>query len=58
VGRPVALCSVRLGGSTLTEFYKTQYSVSSDGRFLINELVNDSADLPITLILNWAAPRK
>jgi serine/threonine protein kinase len=32
---------------------KHQYSVSSDGRFLVNELVE--SDTPISLILNWRA---
>jgi Tol biopolymer transport system component len=34
--------------------FKTQYTVSGDGRFLINNLTEeDSAASPITLILNW-----
>ncbi len=32
---------------------KPQYSVSSDGRFLVNEQVDDPAANSITLILNW-----
>jgi len=31
---------------------KHQYSVSADGRFLVNELEESTAS-PITLILNW-----
>jgi hypothetical protein len=37
---------------------KTQYAVSADGRFLINQPVADSAPPPITLILNWRPPGK
>ena len=46
----MALTGVLLGGGAAT--WKHQYSVSRDGRFLINQLVETSAP-PITLILNW-----
>ena len=50
-GTPVALFQTRIaGGGAAT--WKHQYSVSRDGRFLINQLVETSAP-PITLILNW-----
>jgi Tol biopolymer transport system component/predicted Ser/Thr protein kinase len=32
---------------------KQQYDVSRDGRFLINQTVEESTTTPITLILNW-----
>ena len=33
-----------------------QYAVARDGRFLINQMVDDAA--PITLILNWKGEGK
>ena len=51
-GTPVALFPTRLpagGGAEL----KHQYAVSRDGRFLINQTVEESTNNPITLILNW-----
>jgi hypothetical protein len=34
--------------------FKFPYAVSSDGRFLVNDLqLEDTARSPITLILNW-----
>ena len=45
---PVALLQTRLAGVP-----KHQYSVAADGRFLINEVVDDSASSLLTLILNW-----
>jgi hypothetical protein len=32
---------------------RPQYAVSRDGRFLINQLAEESASTPITLILDW-----
>jgi Tol biopolymer transport system component len=32
---------------------KHQYSVAADGRFLVNEVVDDSASSLLTLVLNW-----
>jgi Tol biopolymer transport system component len=55
VGRPVPLFPVHVVGGTLTEFVKAQYSVSRDGRFLMNEPVEGRESVPITLILNWSA---
>ncbi|MBI4474963.1 MAG: PD40 domain-containing protein [Acidobacteria bacterium] len=51
-GRPVALFpiqSVPIGGS----IQRPQYAVSRDGRFLINQPVEEPTASPITLILNW-----
>jgi hypothetical protein len=46
---PVALFQPRMDSNVVRE----QYSVSADGRFLINEIIDDSSAPPITLILNW-----
>jgi len=48
-GRPEALFQTRMNLNP----YKHSYAVSADGRFLINQLVNESATTPITLLLNW-----
>jgi Tol biopolymer transport system component len=32
---------------------KQQYAVAPDGRFLINQIMDDASATPITLILNW-----
>jgi Tol biopolymer transport system component len=45
---PVALFQTRM----INNAYKQQYAVAADGRFLINQMVED-APSPITLILNW-----
>jgi eukaryotic-like serine/threonine-protein kinase len=42
------LFPVRLSGVP-----KHQYSVAADGRFLVNEVVDDSASSLLTLVLNW-----
>jgi hypothetical protein len=31
------------------------YDVTSDGRFLVNRLVDDATATPITLVVNWPA---
>jgi Tol biopolymer transport system component len=49
---PVALFQTRIAGGA-GQSVKPQYAVSRDGRFLINERVEESAPTPITLILNW-----
>jgi eukaryotic-like serine/threonine-protein kinase len=48
-GAPVTLFSSRIPESIV----KPEYTVSRDGRFLINQTLDDSAPTPITLILNW-----
>jgi Tol biopolymer transport system component len=45
---PIALFTARV-----PQVPKPQYSVTTDGRFLINEQVEDPAANSITLILNW-----
>ena len=40
-------------------FFAThEYAVSRDGRFLINQMVEESVNSPITLILNWNPDQK
>jgi len=48
----VALFQTRIVGGSV-QIVKHQYAVSRDGRFLINEPVQESTPTPITLILNW-----
>jgi hypothetical protein len=50
-GTPMALFQTRIVGGTDPNAGK-QHDVSDDGRFLINTVL-DSADVPITLLLNW-----
>jgi hypothetical protein len=45
---PVALFRWRLSGVP-----KHQYSVAADGRFLVNEVVDDAASSLVTVVLNW-----
>jgi len=45
---PVALFQVQLAGVP-----KHQYSVARDGRFLVNEVVDDLASSLLTVLLNW-----
>jgi hypothetical protein len=53
-GVPVALFPTRMTGGL-----KPQYAVSRDGRFLINQIVEESTSSPIALILNWnPVPKK
>jgi len=47
---PRPLFQPRILGGNLN---KPQYAVSSDGRFLINQVLDDPSATPITLILNW-----
>jgi len=52
VGTPVALFPTRIAGGVETSA-RANYAVSRDGRFLINQEVEESTAAPITLILNW-----
>ena len=52
IGKPVALFPTRLAAASNFR----PYFVERDGRFLINDLLDESAPSPITLILNWKAP--
>jgi hypothetical protein len=53
---PVALFQTRIVGGGLSAGNKPQYTVSADGRFLINVTAGDSTASPITLLLNWKPP--
>ena len=55
-GKPVALFGTHIGVGTAT--WRAQYAVSRDGRFLINQVVEESTAAPITLILNWHPEQK
>jgi Tol biopolymer transport system component len=48
-GRPVALFQTRLSAVP-----RHQYSVGPDGRFLLNEVVEDTASSLLTVLLNWS----
>jgi Tol biopolymer transport system component len=52
VGSPNALFQTHIVTAGLANL-TTQYSVSRDGRFLINTRADESTTTPITLILNW-----
>ena len=58
-GTPAALFTPRLssGGTILLpgSLARPIYDVSADGRFLINEAVEDTSTKPLTIILNWDA---
>jgi hypothetical protein len=52
-GMPVALFPTHIAGGGLdVNTGGRQFNVSSDGRFLINTVL-DSATTPITLLQNW-----
>ena len=53
-GAPVALFPLRVAGGA-SNLFRPQYDVGKDGRFLVNQLVDESAT-PITLVLNWQPP--
>jgi dipeptidyl aminopeptidase/acylaminoacyl peptidase len=55
-GTPVALFQTRIYNGVTP--VRPQYAVSKDGRFLINQAVEESTASPITLILNWHPPAK
>jgi Tol biopolymer transport system component len=55
---PVALFQTRIvgGGSQVTN--KPNYVISRDGRFLIDQPLEEATIVPITLILNWNPDRR
>ncbi len=57
-GNPVAIVATRIvsGGTAGTN--RPQYAVSQDGKFLVNQLGEESTSTPITLVLNWKPPAK
>ena len=57
-GTPVPLFKTRVPQSTMTG-ERNNLAVAPDGqRFLINNVVEDSASQPITVVLNWASQLK
>jgi serine/threonine protein kinase len=58
-GAPLALFATHLalGGNLPAGGYNSgaQYTVTSDGQFLMNVTANDAVTSPITLVLNWTA---
>ena len=57
-GTPTPLFHARIvnyGTGTITSL-RSQYDVAPDGRFLMNVATDDSAPLPITVIVNWKPP--
>lgn len=57
-GLPVALFPTRIVSGGVGAVNRPQYAVSRDGRFLINQPVEESTASPITLILNWNPEEK
>ena len=51
-GAPVVLFPTRIYGGGVDAQQGRQYDVASDGRFLINTVLDDAA-APITLLQNW-----
>jgi hypothetical protein len=51
-GAPVVLFPTRIFGGDEDVQQGRQYDVAPDGRFFINTEL-DSADAPITLLMNW-----
>jgi hypothetical protein len=56
-GKPVALFQTQIMIGAAAAF-RAQYAVSRDGRFLINQVGEQSNVAPITLILNWNPDQK
>jgi hypothetical protein len=54
-GEPIPLFATRVGRALQT-ISRQQYVVARDGRFLINNEIEE-ATLPLTVILNWRAKR-
>jgi hypothetical protein len=56
LGRPIPLFQTRL----VFDLFPRQYDVSADGkRFLLAHPLEESASVPITVIVNWPAlPKK
>jgi hypothetical protein len=52
-GTPVGLFRTRIVGGGSPMLTRPQYAVARDGRFLINQPVNEATATPITLLMNW-----
>jgi eukaryotic-like serine/threonine-protein kinase len=57
-GTPVALFQTRIVGGGNDDGQSPSYDVTRDGRFLINTVLDDIVDSPITLLQNWRPPTK
>jgi hypothetical protein len=58
VGPAVALFVTHLATGASVVGGKPQYAVASDGRFLMNVAIEQTASAPITVVLNWMAALK
>ena len=56
-GAPVALFPTRIVGGGADNAQGRQYDVTSDGRFLLNTVLDEAA-APITLLQHWAPEAK
>ena len=54
-GQPAALFSTRLASGANITGWRAQYATTSDGRFLLNTRVDNVAQRPISVVLNWAS---
>jgi len=52
-GMPVPLFPLKILTGNATSISRPQYAVARDGRFLVNQPLDESTSSPITLILNW-----
>ena len=55
-GKPTSLFHTRLWGGGSNAVTNQQYSVSHDGRFLMNINADTTLTPPITILLNWKPP--
>ncbi len=52
-GTPVVLFPTRIVDGATIQQNRPQYAVARDGRFLINQPVENATAAPITSLLNW-----
>ena len=53
LGQPVRLFSTHVFGGGGVAVSPRQFDVSRDGRFLINTVSEETASMPITMLMNW-----
>jgi hypothetical protein len=53
VGKPARLFPTRIYGGGHDSGQGRQYDVATDGRFLINTVLDEAVTAPITLIQHW-----
>jgi hypothetical protein len=53
-GTPMPLFPTRVVGGGSVSNNRPNYDVSRDGRFLVNQSVDEASASPITVILNWS----